>query len=168
MILFITGCASSDLEEFAYGVLVAATEESERSNTQGINYDGNPAVYCSQLKNTYRTIQRNLSTYDRNIREYENQGRKANNKSRADWYNRKANQERRAKNADLKKINENLSNLFNKTLEQTGYVNSKIDEIGVLTKKMTNAMTANISDICLLYTSPSPRDGSISRMPSSA
>ena len=36
---------------------------------------------------------------------------------------------------DLKKINENLSNLFNKTLEQTGYVNSKIDEIGVLTKK---------------------------------
>jgi hypothetical protein len=106
MILFMTGCASSDLEEFAYGVLVAATEESERSNTQGINYDGNPAVYCSQLKNTYRTIQRNLSTYDRNIREYENQGRKANNKSRADWYNRKANQERRAKNADLKKINE--------------------------------------------------------------
>ena len=48
---------------------------------------------------------------------------------------------------DLKKINENLSNLFNKTLEQTGYVNSKIDEIGVLTKKMTNAMTANISDM---------------------
>ncbi len=48
---------------------------------------------------------------------------------------------------DLKKINENLANLFDKTLEQTGYVNSKIDEIGVLTKKMTNAMTANISDM---------------------
>ena len=49
--------------------------------------------------------------------------------------------------SDLKKINENLSNLFNKTLEQTGYVNSKIDEIGILTKKMTNAMTSNISDM---------------------
>jgi len=48
---------------------------------------------------------------------------------------------------DLKRINENLANLFDKTLEQTGYVNSKIDEIGVLTKKMTNAMTANISDM---------------------
>ena len=48
---------------------------------------------------------------------------------------------------DLKKINENLANLFDKTVEQTGYVNSKIDEIGVLTKKMTNAMTANISDM---------------------
>ena len=36
---------------------------------------------------------------------------------------------------DLKKINDNLANLFDKTLEQTGYVNSKIDEIGVLTKK---------------------------------
>ncbi len=49
--------------------------------------------------------------------------------------------------SDLKKINENLSNLFNKTLEQTGYVNSKIDEIGILTKKMTNAMTSNICDM---------------------
>ncbi len=48
---------------------------------------------------------------------------------------------------DIKKINQNLENLFNKTLEQNGYVNSKIDEIGILTKKMTNAMTANISDM---------------------
>ena len=48
---------------------------------------------------------------------------------------------------DIKKINQNLENLFNKTLEQTGYVNSKIDEIGILTKKMTNAMTDNISDM---------------------
>ncbi|GIR16595.1 MAG: hypothetical protein CM15mP30_1340 [Pelagibacteraceae bacterium] len=48
---------------------------------------------------------------------------------------------------DLKKINENLENLFNKTLEQTGYVNSKIDEIGTLTKKMSNAMSTNISDM---------------------
>ena len=32
-------------------------------------------------------------------------------------------------------------------MEQTGYVNSKIDEIGDLTKKMTNAMTSNINDM---------------------
>ncbi len=48
---------------------------------------------------------------------------------------------------NLKQINQNLENLFNKTLEQSGYVNSKIDEIGDLTKKMTNAMTANIADM---------------------
>ncbi|MDB0032595.1 DNA recombination protein RmuC, partial [Alphaproteobacteria bacterium] len=45
------------------------------------------------------------------------------------------------------KINEQLNALLHKTLEQTGYVNSKIDEIGDLTKKMTNAMTSNISDM---------------------
>jgi len=48
---------------------------------------------------------------------------------------------------DLDKINEQLKTLFHKTLEQSGYVNSKIDEIGDLTKKMTNAMTSNISDM---------------------
>ena len=48
---------------------------------------------------------------------------------------------------DIQKINQNLQNLFDKTLEQTGQVNTKIDEIGNLTKKMTNAMTSNISDM---------------------
>ena len=32
----------------------------------------------------------------------------------------------------------------------------------------TNALKLHMSDICLLYTSPSPRDGLLSRMPSSA
>ena len=50
-------------------------------------------------------------------------------------------------NFEIEKINKNLESLFNKTLEQSGYVNSKIDEIGELTKKMTNAMTSNISDM---------------------
>ena len=50
-------------------------------------------------------------------------------------------------NFEIEKINKNLESLFNKTLEQSGYVNSKIDEIGELTKKMTNAMTSNISDV---------------------
>jgi DNA recombination protein RmuC len=44
-------------------------------------------------------------------------------------------------------INKNIQSLLNKTLEQSGYVNSKIDEIGDLTKKMTNAMTTNISEM---------------------
>ncbi len=57
-------------------------------------------------------------------------------------YKQKNNQE-----LNLNQINQNLENLFNKTLEQSGYVNSKIDEIGDLTKKMTNAMTANIADM---------------------
>ena len=48
---------------------------------------------------------------------------------------------------DIKQMSQNLENLYSKTLEQTGYVNSKIDEIGTLTKKMSNAMTSNISDM---------------------
>jgi len=48
---------------------------------------------------------------------------------------------------DLEKIENQLNSLLHKTIEQSGYVNSKIDEIGVLTKKMTNAMTSNISDM---------------------
>ena len=51
------------------------------------------------------------------------------------------------KNYEINKINQNIESLLNKTLEQSGYVNSKIDEIGDLTKKMTNAMTTNISDM---------------------
>ena len=57
------------------------------------------------------------------------------------------NKEKSAKDIDLTQINFKIESLFNKTLEQSGYVNSKIDEIGHLTKKMTNAMTTNISDM---------------------
>ena len=48
---------------------------------------------------------------------------------------------------DIKQINKNLESLYNKALEQPGYVNSKIEEIGTLTKKMSNAMSTNISDM---------------------
>ena len=48
---------------------------------------------------------------------------------------------------DIEKIEKQISSLFHKIIEQNGYVNSKIDEIGDLTKKMTNAMTSNISDM---------------------
>jgi len=48
---------------------------------------------------------------------------------------------------EIEKLTQQLETLFNKTIEQSGYVNSKIDEIGSLTKKMNNAMTSNISDM---------------------
>ena len=48
---------------------------------------------------------------------------------------------------DFEKIEKQLNSLLHKTIEQSGYINSKIDEIGDLTKKMTNAMTSNISDM---------------------
>ena len=48
---------------------------------------------------------------------------------------------------EFKKINENLNNLINQTIEQQSTVNLKINEIGDLTKKITNAMTVNISDM---------------------
>ena len=36
---------------------------------------------------------------------------------------------------DIEKIEKQLNSLLHKTIEQSGYVNSKIDEIGDLTKK---------------------------------
>lgn len=48
---------------------------------------------------------------------------------------------------EIEKLTQQLETLFNKTIEQSGYVNSKIDEIGLLTKKMNNAMTSNVSDM---------------------
>ena len=48
---------------------------------------------------------------------------------------------------EIEKLTQQLETLFNKTIEQSGYVNSKIDEIGSLTKKMNNAMTSNVSDM---------------------
>ena len=56
--------------------------------------------------------------------------------------NRKINEDN-----EIINIKEQLNSLLHKTIQQSGYVNSKIDEIGDLTKKMTNAMTANISDM---------------------
>ena len=52
-----------------------------------------------------------------------------------------------SENVDLQNIEKHLNSLLHKTIEQSGYINSKIDEIGDLTKKMTNAMTTNISDM---------------------
>ena len=53
----------------------------------------------------------------------------------------------RYENAEIYKLKEQIESLIHKTIEQSGYFNSKIEEIGELTKKMTNAMTTNISDM---------------------
>ena len=50
-------------------------------------------------------------------------------------------------NDEFHKLKEQIDSLIHKTIEQNGYFNSKIEEIGELTKKMTNAMTTNISDM---------------------
>jgi len=50
-------------------------------------------------------------------------------------------------NDEFYKLKEQIDSLIHKTIEQNGYFNSKIEEIGKLTKKMTNAMTTNISDM---------------------
>ena len=52
-----------------------------------------------------------------------------------------------SESVDLQNIEKHLNSLLHKTIEQSGYINSKIDEIGDLTKKMNNAMTTNISDM---------------------
>ena len=43
-----------------------------------------------------------------------------------------------------------------------------LNELNALCKKLGIEFMASVFDICLLYTSPSPRDLSTSRMPSSA
>ena len=49
----------------------------------------------------------------------------------------------------------------------TGFGDKKLDVVKVV-KTITGASLMEAKKICLLYTSPSPRDGLLSRMPSSA
>ena len=58
----------------------------------------------------------------------------------------------------------------NKAFEFLNYSNKKASQLilKVLESAVANAEHNNSSDLCLLYTSPSPRDGLLSRMPSSA
>ena len=44
----------------------------------------------------------------------------------------------------------------------------EIKDIGIQKTKQTSNVFSMLANACLLYTSPSPRDGRISRMPSSA
>ena len=59
--------------------------------------------------------------------------------------------------------------LFSETLEKVGKLKTKKEKIEHLQKYNTDALRMVIkSSFCLLYTSPSPRDATLSRMPSSA
>ena len=57
--------------------------------------------------------------------------------------------------------------IFNATTTTTGLQISS-DSSGAFQFETNGANTVSISNTCLLYTSPSPRDGLLSRMPSSA
>ena len=61
-----------------------------------------------------------------------------------------------------KKIN--LSNFF----ERSDSIDKKASAALSKSNSAISAISANKLLICLLYTSPSPRDGNVSRMPSSA
>ena len=69
-----------------------------------------------------------------------------------------------------------IMNISNDTILQKGFVDIEIDarldlfsEIELLKKNKHAIILAHYyQEPCLLYTSPSPRDGLLSRMPSSA
>ena len=65
----------------------------------------------------------------------------------------------------LLKDRKNLINKKNKITFQTGYGPSGLPHIGTFGEVARTTMMINA---CLLYTSPSPRDRPLSRMPSSA
>ena len=60
------------------------------------------------------------------------------------------------------------SELLLKILNKTSLENKKGDDKELFVDENWKINSKNMNNICLLYTSPSPRDRSISRMPSSA
>ena len=69
------------------------------------------------------------------------------------------------KNKDEAAMNELLHDDFKFTMHKSGNVLTKSD---VIKWAMSGDINQDKVRICLLYTSPSPRDGLLSRMPSSA
>ena len=68
---------------------------------------------------------------------------------------------------DLKK-DIDLIGLGNAIVDIIVNVDDEFLEINTLKKGSMNLINSNESEACLLYTSPSPRDNTTSRMPSSA
>ena len=71
----------------------------------------------------------------------------------------------------LARLNDNLArkiasrNEYDKTIQETEAAYAKIMESS---QTLLHVLKRESVNICLLYTSPSPRDGLLSRMPSSA
>ena len=63
--------------------------------------------------------------------------------------------------------NKNLNTKERQAPEQS-YVNNVFSNITGHYDQMNTIMTLGMHHLCLLYTSPSPRDATLSRMPSSA
>ena len=67
-----------------------------------------------------------------------------------------------------------LSDLFHETLKDIYFAENKIIKTlpkmakAAQSKELAAAFNKHLKETCLLYTSPSPRDGLLSRMPSSA
>ena len=62
----------------------------------------------------------------------------------------------------------NFPELYGQLIESFGASTSPVVRQLVHRLPTFNALTQNLVETCLLYTSPSPRDGLLSRMPSSA
>ena len=68
----------------------------------------------------------------------------------------------------IRKLLEGTQNLENYVDDVLGHTKNWTDHIKILRDFFERVRKANLSLNCLLYTSPSPRDGLLSRMPSSA
>ena len=58
--------------------------------------------------------------------------------------------------------------IINEYKEQVRVLKAQISELEDACKSKDAALKRSLQKLCLLYTSPSPRDGLLSRMPSSA
>ena len=57
---------------------------------------------------------------------------------------------------------------WQEVLERLARIETKLDNYESIREKAEQAHLIALNNACLLYTSPSPRDGLLSRMPSSA
>ena len=86
---------------------------------------------------------------------------KSKKENRADETNEIANL-----NAEIIRLKDSLNSTINTSLSS---MSTSFNSLSTgVTKDMTEALTKVDEKVCLLYTSPSPRDNRTSRMPSSA
>ena len=67
----------------------------------------------------------------------------------------------------LERVWQSLFKVYNQTLRKLGDNDFRVEHTGV-GKRQRDGTLETVVNNCLLYTSPSPRDATLSRMPSSA